>query len=165
MFGSSCIDSGDSDLTSSDIPGEDIDGNARYDHCPTPNTGAGTIDYYDRGAREFLGDSDLDGILDDGDDSCAIGDNPCSGGETESCDDNCTFIPNPDQEDVGDSDGAGDVCDNCPVHPNAASFRDLCETHNPNLILVIGGDCTVDGECTGPSEFCELDQLDSNGNG
>ncbi len=165
MFGSSCIDSGDSDLTSSAIPGEDIDGNARYDHCPTPNTGVGAIDYYDRGAREFLGDSDLDGILDDGDDSCIIGDNPCSGGETEGCDDNCTFIPNPGQEDEGDSDGAGDVCDNCPVHPNATLLGTCVKQHNPTLVLVIGGDCAVDAECTGPSEFCDLNQLDSNSNG
>ena len=165
MFGSSCIDSGDSDLTSSAIPGEDIDGNARYDHCPTPNTGVGTIDYYDRGAREFLGDSDLDGILDDGDDSCIIGDNPCSGGETEGCDDSCTFTPNPGQEDEGDSDGAGDVCDNCPVHPNAALIGTCVKQHNPTLVLVIGGDCVADEECTGPSEFCDLLQLDSNSNG
>jgi hypothetical protein len=32
-------------------------------------------------------------------------------------------------------------------------------------VLVIGGDCAVDAECTGPSEFCDLDQLDSNSNG
>jgi len=61
------------------------------------------------------GDDDIDGdgILDDGDFSTVPGDNPCTGGETENCDDNCPFDFNPNQED-GDGDQIGDACDPNP---------------------------------------------------
>ena len=54
-------------------------------------------------------DDDNDGIPDDGDGSGVIGDNPCTGGATEGCDDNCLLIDNPDQADAN-SDGIGDIC-------------------------------------------------------
>ena len=54
-------------------------------------------------------DSDGDCILDDGDFSGVAGDYPCTGGETENCDDNCRFTYNPNQAD-NDSDGIGNVC-------------------------------------------------------
>ena len=55
-------------------------------------------------------DTDVDGILDDGDNSGIILDNPCTGGETIGCDDNCLLIYNPKQVDL-DSDGVGDTCE------------------------------------------------------
>ena len=164
MYGSSCIDSADSGLTT-EIPDTDIDEYDRYDHCPTPDTGVGPYTYYDRGAREYQGDSDLDGILDDADSSCIVGDNPCSGGVTENCDDNCTYTPNPAQEDEGDGDGVGDVCDICLIAPDGIILGTCARTINPpGMWIIIGNTCTNDGDC-GVDGFCLMNQEDSNQNG
>lgn len=99
---------GDACDADTDTDGDGIENDA--DNCPnTPNTdqadadGDGTGDVCDP-------DSDNDGILDDGDGSGTAGDNPCTGGDTADCDDNCPLTPNAEQTDA-DGDGVGDVCD------------------------------------------------------
>jgi len=87
------------------------------------------------------GDLDCDGVADDGDNSGISGDNPCTGGQTTLCDDNCPDDSNAGQEDA-DSDEAGDACDNCPDMPNQdqndtdldfeGDVCDICPNHyNP----------------------------------
>jgi len=77
--------------------------------------------YYVRAVRGgqcgSFGDSDGDGICDDGDNSGVVGDNPCTDGNTVFCDDNCPDVFNSDQADT-DVDGIGDVCNICgDVYP------------------------------------------------
>jgi bacterial leucyl aminopeptidase len=123
-----------------------------------------------------LGDIDGDGILDDGDSSGIVGDNPCTGGLTKNCDDNCIYTPNADQIDT-DNDGIGDACedhdsdgdgkpdatDNCPNKPNGPLLGTCMPgsdkagaTCNSDADCVIG--CSSDGKCS-------LKQEDTDGNG
>ena len=173
MHGSSCIDSADSGVSpvTIPIPDSDIDEYDRYDDCATPDSGVGPYSYYDRGAREYQGDSDLDGIMDDSDDEgCIIGDNPCTGGETVDCDDNCVFIPNPNQED-DESDGQGNVCDNCPETPNGQDVGACVKTLAGLVVSCRVGEtkdfitCTSNDDCVEADGTCQMEQGDCNENG
>ncbi len=57
-----------------------------------------------------VGDTDGDGIPDDGDGSGTAGDNRCTGGNSANCDDNCRLTANSGQQDT-DNDGYGNMCD------------------------------------------------------
>ncbi|MEO0248081.1 MAG: Ig-like domain-containing protein, partial [candidate division WOR-3 bacterium] len=118
----------------------DSDGDGLGDACETDSNGDGIPD-----------DIDGDGIGDDGDGSGIAGDNPCTGGETTSCDDNCRLSFNPSQEDtdVDGPDGVGDACEGCPYVYNPAP---AC-TNNTDC-LYSGGRClrnrvtAAEGRCS-----------------
>lgn len=78
------------------------------------------------------GDSDHDGICDDGDGSGTAGDNPCDSLQTTGCDDNCRLKRNTPQSDL-DDDGDGDACDLCAANGSPTGdmdndgIGDLCD--------------------------------------
>jgi formylglycine-generating enzyme required for sulfatase activity len=63
-----------------------------------------------RCCRFLIRDPDGDGVPSDGDGYGGSGDNPCVGGATTGCDDNCPEVANADQADA-DGDSVGDRCD------------------------------------------------------
>ena len=73
------------------------------------------------GCSDAQVDGDDDGICDP--DAPSAGPSVCTG------DDNCPTTYNPNQEDVGDGDGVGDVCDNCPATTNADQANSDADTY------------------------------------
>jgi subtilisin family serine protease len=92
-------------------------------------------------------DTDGDGVVDDGSGSGLAGDTHCTGGATASCDDNCILTPNTNQAD-GESDGRGDVCDNCQKAKNGPSAPDA------------GGFVQRDTNLDGYGNMCDPDYND-----
>jgi hypothetical protein len=102
-------------------------------------------------------DIDHDGILDDGDNNGIPGDNPCTGGVIENCDDNCPNTFNPNQLDTfpPQSNGIGDACD-CESDFDCSGSVDASDTdaflvdfgRNPfNEPCINGNPCNGDVDC------------------
>lgn len=101
------------------------------------------------------GDTDCDGIPNDGDGSGVAGDNPCMTWQTTDCDDNCPEYPNPAQED-GNSNGIGDYCDPCCDLPGDANDDGVVNMLDITKYIA----CLYHGTCTFPC----YNQADTNGN-
>ncbi len=89
-------------------------------------------------------DADEDFACDDGDSSGIVGDNPCQGGNTVECDDNCLSVPNFDQVD-SDDDGVGQLCDNCLDHENPVLGM-LGQPDRESFQTTTGGQLDSDGD-------------------
>lgn len=99
-----------------------------------------------------LGDSDGDGICDDGDESGTAGDNPCPGVDKVWCDDNCHDGRNPDQADANNN-GIGDACDTVVDSDGDGVPDDL-------------DGCPADPQKTNPGVCgCGVTDVDSDGDG
>jgi aminopeptidase N len=97
--------------------------------------------------------SDNDGIFIDGDGNGIPGDNPCVGGETQNCDDNCPNTPNPDQLDTypPGGNGIGDSCDceadfDCSGGVDAADVTSFLNHFGRSTFF---NPCTTSDPCNG----------------
>lgn len=91
---------------------------------------------------------------------CAVSGGECLGdgdGVGTACD-NCPNMDNADQADA-DGDGRGDVCDNCPTHANGPALG-LCVNGDPEIPTL----CLEDADC-GPGGVCSNDQEDCDNDG
>ncbi|MFP6640258.1 MAG: hypothetical protein VCC04_08445, partial [Myxococcota bacterium] len=77
------------------------------------NSGTSAQSFANLREGQLYPDRDGDQIADDGDSTGVPGDNPCTGGATSGCDDNCPGLQNPTQADTGGPggpDGQGNGC-------------------------------------------------------
>jgi len=94
-------------------------------------------------------DDDNDGVLDDGDSSGSVGDNPCVAGTYAGCDDNCRLLFNPNQADW-DGDGKGDLCDEDRDGDGDPNVTD-CAPDDPTISKFAKEACfdAADNDCDG----------------
>ena len=104
-------------------------------------------------------DTDEDGIFDDGDFSGLTDDDPCTGGQTEDCDDNCPADINADQSDI-DGDLLGDVCDDDMDGDGLSNADELVLLTDPT-----DPDTDDDGLDDGTEEAGTTDPLDPDTDG
>jgi hypothetical protein len=100
-------------------------------------------------------DLDGDGIPDDGDGSGTAGDAPCSGGETEDCDDNCPDAANADQ--VNSNEGEDDN----PVLAGLQAYGNVCDPDLDNDGDIDGMDRLMQLACFRGQTFPGFDCADA----
>ena len=74
--------------------------------------------------------------------SGTIGDNPCTGGNTGNCDDNCQYLSNASRADA-DANGVGDACEGDTDSDGTAESLDNCSDG-------VGDACDESGGCRTP---------------
>ncbi len=113
----------------------DLDQDGTGDACDSDDDGDG------------IPDSDGDGTLD-----------PCTGGQTTNCDDNCPMIPNAGQGNA-DNDYYGDACDNCIYAPNNSQADADGDTHGDacDNCPVVANLNQRDTEGDGTGDACDPD--------
>ncbi|MFC1591221.1 DUF1566 domain-containing protein [Thermodesulfobacteriota bacterium] len=108
-----------------------------------------------------VGDSDFDGICNDGDNSTVGGDNPCLNGQTKDCDDNCPDVPNFKQQDC-DNNGIGDACDPDHLDSDGDKIDDACDICPYDFYDDVDNDsiCGDVDNCPSTSNYAQLNNDD-----
>ncbi len=98
---------------------------------------------------------DNDGVPSDGDNSGIPGDNPCAGGATENCDDNCPGTPNGPEGGTCTSGATGDPCTIPGVNESECGTNGFCSMDQEDSYPPQGNDigdaceCEGDFDCSG----------------
>lgn len=105
-------------------------------------------------------DNDSDGLTECAGDPCGFDADDDGDSDGHCADvDNCPQVANAGQEDVGDSDGVGDVCDACPLDPDNDADNDGICGDVDTCPLDADNDADSDGIC-GDVDACPLDPDD-----
>ncbi len=111
----------------------------------------------------YARDTDYDGIANDGSLSGTVGDEPCTDGQTQGCDDNCSVLSNADQANM-DDDTLGDICDPDRDNDGKENEEDNC----PNVSNADQANRDSDGVgdvCDNCPDHANAGQEDQDGDG